>query len=216
VTTAAELAASLQQRLAQPLPGAAAMRAWSPQLAYGRHFVPPPADARQSAVAILIYPHAGEWYVPLTLRPATLSNHASQVSLPGGALDADESPQEGAWRELAEELGIAREALVPLGRLTPLYIFVSNFYVHPCVALMRDLPTFTPSPGEVEAILEVPLLQLPTSERRDFTWIERGGLRFRAPCWQVGAQRVWGASAMILGELAAIWQGVLDSLEQSN
>lgn len=180
------------------------MRGWSPQLAYGRHFVPPPSNARQSAVAILIYPQGSEWFVPLTLRPATLSHHASQVSFPGGSLDADETAEDAAWRELHEELGIPRAALEPIGRLTPLYIFVSNFYVVPCVAFAHQLPPFRPNPGEVEAVLELPLHRLPPAEPCESQIIERGNLRFRAPCWQIGAQRVWGASAMILGELAAI------------
>jgi 8-oxo-dGTP pyrophosphatase MutT (NUDIX family) len=166
--------------------------------------VPPPENARQSAVALLLYPHQGEWYLPLTLRPATLSHHASQVSLPGGSLDAGESPETGAWRELAEELGIVRETFAPLGRLTPLYIFISNFFVIPCVAVAHERPAFRPSPSEVEAVLELPLTTLLSQTVQETMWIERGNLRFRAPCWHIAGQRVWGASAMILGELAKV------------
>jgi 8-oxo-dGTP pyrophosphatase MutT (NUDIX family) len=206
---AAELATALQDRLRQPLPGAAAMLAWSPQLAYGRHFSPPPHNARHSAVAVLIYPEAGEWSVPLTLRPATLAHHASQVSLPGGSLEAGETPEDGAWRELEEELGIHRDALEPLGRLSPLYIFASNFYVVPCVALARQTLAFRPSPDEVEAVLQLPLTSNSLAEPRENMWIERGPLRFRAPCWHVAGQRLWGASAMILAELAAVYRAAL-------
>lgn len=195
---------ALQQRLRQPLPGAVPMRAWAPRLAYGRHFVPPPGDARQSAVAILLYQRAGEWFVPLTLRPATLTHHAGQVSLPGGSLEAGETPEAAAWRELQEELGIAPAQVTTIGRLTPIYIFASNFYVTPCVAVASQLPSFLPSADEVEAVLEAPLSTLPRGAPEEYQTIERGGLRFEAPCWQVGAQRVWGASAMILAELAAL------------
>jgi 8-oxo-dGTP pyrophosphatase MutT (NUDIX family) len=199
-----DLIRNLQRTLTENLPGPPAMHPWTPQLAYGRHFGPLGLAVRQAAVAVLIYPHAGEWYVPLTLRPGTLTHHAGQISLPGGSIDADESPEEGAWRELSEELGIGREVFHPVGRLTPLYIFVSNFYVVPCVAVAEQLPQFVPNPGEVEALLELPLNQM-LNVTPDNMWIERGGLRFRAPCWTLGAQRIWGASAMILGELAAAW-----------
>lgn len=199
-----ELAALLAERLEQPLPGPVAMRPWAPQLAYGRQYGPAPRAARQAAVAMLLYPRAGEWYLPLTLRPATLANHASQVSLPGGSLDAGETHYQAAARELEEELGIPRDVPQLLGTLTPTYVFISNFYVVPCVAIVRERPPLRPSPGEVEAVLELPLHALPSEAVRETMWIERRGLRFRAPCWQVGGQRVWGASAQILAEFAAV------------
>lgn len=203
MSIATDFAEQIKLQLARPLPGEQAMRAWAPQLAYGRHFVPPPANARQSAVAVLIYPREGEWFVPLTLRPATLTHHASQVSFPGGSLDNEETAEEAAWRELSEELGIAREELTPIGRLTPLFIFASNFFVVPCVAFARETPLFVPNPSEVEAVLELPLSNLVATPPDSLT-IQRGELCFRAPCWQAGGQRIWGASAMILGELAAV------------
>jgi 8-oxo-dGTP pyrophosphatase MutT (NUDIX family) len=46
----------LAAALRQPLPGSAAQRLFAPELSYGRHFAPPPADARQAAVMILLYP----------------------------------------------------------------------------------------------------------------------------------------------------------------
>lgn len=155
-------------------------------------------------MAILLYPRAGEWFVPLTLRPTTLAHHAGQVSLPGGSLEAGETAEAAAWRELHEELGIAPARVTSIGRLTPIYIFASNFHVTPCVAVASQLPGFLPSADEVEAVLEAPLSSLPLGAPKEYLTIERGGLRFEAPGWQVGAQRVWGASAMILAELAAI------------
>lgn len=202
-----DLPAQLAARMHQPLPGPAAMRTWSPQLAYGRHFVPPPENARRAAVAVLLYPHEGEWYVPLTLRPAHLSEHAGQVSLPGGSLEAGESPDVGAWRELEEELGVPRVAFAPLGQLTPLYVFISNFHVVPCLAIGHARPEFRPSPAEVAQVIEFPLSALRDPETRGEMWIERRAVRFRAPCWDFGGQRIWGASALILGELAALLAG---------
>jgi 8-oxo-dGTP pyrophosphatase MutT (NUDIX family) len=205
----------LRARLARPLPGAAAMRAWAPQLAYGRHFIPPPRDARSAAVAVLCYPHDGQWWTALTLRPATLSHHASQVSLPGGSLEGAESAEEGAWRELDEELGVPRAALIPLGKLTPLYIFTSNFHVAPCVALVRARPDFHPCPEEVAAVLEAPLAELAREHPAETLVIERAELRFSAPCWSWQGERVWGASAMILAEWGAVWREVAPALGEA-
>jgi 8-oxo-dGTP pyrophosphatase MutT (NUDIX family) len=155
-------------------------------------------------VAVLLYPHAGLWYVPLTLRPAHLREHAGQVSLPGGSLDDGESPDAGAWRELWEELGIAETDFEPLGRLTPIYIFSSNFYVMPCLALARARPKFRPSDREVAEVLEWPLDVLNDPAARGDMWIERHRVRFRARTWEYAGRRVWGASALILAELAAV------------
>lgn len=180
------------------------MRGWSPKLAYGRHFVPPPCDARHAAVAVLLYPHLDDWHLALTLRPKHLSAHAGQVSLPGGSLDADETPEEGALRELEEELGVPRAQPWPLGRLSPFYIFSSNFHVTPCVYWLPQRAEFQPSPDEVAAVIEWPLSVLTSPEACRDMLIERRGLRTHARCWEHNGVRVWGASALLLAELAAL------------
>jgi 8-oxo-dGTP pyrophosphatase MutT (NUDIX family) len=197
----------LRERLSQPLPGPAVMRAMSVQLAYGRHFMPPPHDARQAAVAVLVYPHAGLWYTPLTLRQAHLREHSGQVSFPGGSLETGESAEAGAWRELEEELGIGVDGMEPLGRMTPLYIYGSNFHVTPCLAVAKVRPVFRPSELEVAEVLEWPLDVLHDPAARGEMWIERRQVRFRANCWEYAGRRVWGASALILAELAALLRG---------
>ena len=100
----------LPQRLAgalrRALPGAAVQSRYQPQASYGRHFGPAPASARPAAVLVLLYPDAGAWHLPLTLRPMYLADHAGQISLPGGAVEPGESSELAAVRELDEELGV--------------------------------------------------------------------------------------------------------------
>jgi 8-oxo-dGTP pyrophosphatase MutT (NUDIX family) len=146
------------------------------------------------------------WYTPLTLRPAHLRAHSGQVSFPGGSLDGDESPAAGAWRELEEELGVGRDLFEPIGAMTPLYIFGSNFYVTPCLAVAGRRPAFRPSELEVAEVLEWPLDLLHDPAARGEMWIERQHVRFRTNCWEYAGRRVWGASALILAELAALLQ----------
>ena len=74
--------------LSGDLPGAEAQRHFAPELAYGRHAGPPALGARQAAVLVLAYLHAGEWFVPTMVRAHTMKEHAGQIALPGGSVDA--------------------------------------------------------------------------------------------------------------------------------
>ena len=58
-------------------------------------------------------------------------------------------------REYQEELGADTEQLIVLGRLTSIYVFASNFYVTPCVAIAPRTPKFDPNPHEVARVLEL-------------------------------------------------------------
>jgi hypothetical protein len=68
-------------RLVGPLPGPMVGSRFEPTFRYGRRYDDPPADARQAAVLVLLYPHADHWHVPLTLRPAHLPDHEGQFYL---------------------------------------------------------------------------------------------------------------------------------------
>ncbi|MHB8899199.1 MAG: NUDIX hydrolase, partial [Thermoguttaceae bacterium] len=112
-----------------------------------------PPIARRAAVLALLYPIDGRWHLPLTLRPQHLPDHAGQVSLPGGAVESGETPQEAAVREFHEELGA--EDLEPriLGALSPIYVQVSNYRVDPLVAACDRRPRFVPNGAEVDRVL---------------------------------------------------------------
>jgi len=194
----------LRQRLQQPLPGRAAQAMFEPGLSYGRHYDRAPASAREAAVAVLLYPYAGSWLLPLTVRPETMSEHAGQISLPGGMVEPGEESSRAALRELWEELGVAAADVELLGKLSPLYVFVSNFAVQPWVLAAARRPEFVPNLSEVSELLEVPLAQLcdPASCGRR-VW-RRRGIEFSAPCLEWQGHAIWGATCMILGELAAV------------
>jgi len=195
--------AQLAARLAEPLPGRRAFRRFEPELSYGRQAGPPAPDARRAAVVILFYPQAGQWRFPLILRPDHMPTHAGQFGLPGGMLEYGESTGDAALRELDEELGLA-EGVELLGKLSEIYVFVSNCRLTPWVAWTPQLPAWKPNPSEVAQILEVPLADLVSLEKRGSLLIERRRLRFTAPCFHFGGHCVWGATSMILGELSEV------------
>jgi 8-oxo-dGTP pyrophosphatase MutT (NUDIX family) len=181
--------------------GGGARLRMSPGLSYGRHAGPAPYDARPAAVTILLYQRDGRWHLPLTERPAALSRHGGQVSLPGGSIDAGESSQQAALRELSEELGID-SGVELVGRLAECYIYASNFVVTPWIAVTRRELVWKPYDREVQRIIELPLEKLFDNAIVDETVINRGPLHFGAPCISIHDACVWGATAVILGELA--------------
>ncbi len=192
----------LGEVLTGPLPGRAAQARYEPELAFGRHGGPAPHSARSAAVALLLYERHGKWHVPLTVRPAHLANHAGQISLPGGLVEPGESTADAALRELEEELGVDAGSVTVLGSLSPLYLYVTDFLITPHVAAIAAGPTFRPSDAEVAEVIELPLDALlndaaPARVRRGFRALE-----FFAPALCLPGHEVWGATAMMLAELA--------------
>ncbi len=158
---------------------------------------------RLGGVLLLLYCVDEKLHLVLTRRPDYDGVHSGQVSFPGGRHEPPETLETTALRETHEEIGILPADVELLGSLTPLFVVPSNFEVHPFVGryVRNKRPVFAPDTREVAAILEVPLqLLLDPATRVEEEMELRGGLRLRVPCFRVGRQRVWGATAMILSE----------------
>jgi 8-oxo-dGTP pyrophosphatase MutT (NUDIX family) len=166
--------------------------------------IEPRADARDAAVLVLLYPHEGQWHVPLTLRPSHMVDHAGQVSLPGGAIEPGETSAEAAIREFHEELGAADMEVDLLGRLSTRYVMVSNYRVEPWVGMASRRGRLVPDPIEVEQLLEVPLAHLMDPANFGSHQRHRDGVEYTAPHFQFQSHQIWGATCAILGELVTL------------
>jgi 8-oxo-dGTP pyrophosphatase MutT (NUDIX family) len=196
----------LRQRLSQPLPGAPAQWRFAP--------VPPrkgwtpdavPADARHAAALILLYPGPDDILLPLTVRRDDLPHHPGQVSLPGGGLGPGEPADRAALRETHEEIGVAPDSVRIVGALSTLWVIVSGFVVTPFVALADSRPSFELAPREVAALVEAPLSQLRDRSRLGWQKVAVQGMQIDYPYFDLAGHRVWGATAMMLGEFACLF-----------
>ena len=163
----------------------------------------------RAAVLFLLYPVNELIHTVFIKRNEYDGPHSAQVSLPGGAWEnRDGSLENTALRETREELGI-KEDIEILGSLTKLHIPVSNFLVSPFVGYMDHSPVFRPDKSEVQYIIQTPLSELLDSRNIDSEIVSRNGQSMQVPFYGIGAEKIWGATAMILSEflqLASILQ----------
>lgn len=196
----------LRDRLSAPLPGPDAQMTMAPVrpksverlTVHGR-------NCREAAVLALLTPHAGAAHLLMTVRRAHLTDHPGQVSFPGGRRERDEDLRETALRETHEEVGLESGEIDVLGCLTPLYVPPSNFCVYPFVGSTRDLPKLRPHDDEVERIVHVPLALLRREEALRSEERTIRGERLLVPYFEVDELIVWGATAMMIAELLALF-----------
>lgn len=183
--------------------------AWAPAAAPNGSTKPvTPGRGRPSAVLVLLFPDAeGQARVLLTARVSHLSTHAGEISFPGGSADpGDSDPIATALREAAEEVGLDPEAcgLRVTGGLEVFALTVSGYRITPVVALADRRPECRPAPDEVARIIEAPVEAfLPDApvELEERTIRQR---LIRYGVYPVEGERVWGATARMLGQLGAL------------
>jgi 8-oxo-dGTP pyrophosphatase MutT (NUDIX family) len=135
---------------------------------FERHAISDPA-LRHAAVAIIVAAgeDVAEAAVLLTRRPRHLKRHAGQYALPGGRMDAGETPEAAALRETAEELGLHLAPSAILGLLDD-YATRSGFCITPVVVWGGPALHLAPDPNEVARVFRIPLRELDAPGVPDF------------------------------------------------
>ena len=196
----------------QKLPGFAAQKLMAP---LGRkptiEYLNQNISPKKSAVLILIYPNEKTLSQKTVLIERAESDgrtHSGQIALPGGKFDEvlDKNLTETALRETEEEIGISRGLVSVIGALTPLYIPVSNYMVHPFVGISEDGHKFIAQDAEVKNIIEIELNDLFAEKNKNkaVKYIKVKNRDMEVPCYDVCGKMIWGATAMILSELEEI------------
>lgn len=184
----------LRERLAHP-------PRWEPELPDDLRLRFP--DLRRAAVLVPIVRRPAGLTVLLTQRTEHLTNHAGQVSFPGGRAEEDDSsPIETALRETEEEIGLTRRHVEIIGVL-PDHVTASAYIVTPVVGLVTPPFDLTAESNEVADIFEVPLTFLMDGmnhQRMSFDLPDGGG---RRSFYAMPYERffIWGATAGMLRNL---------------
>ncbi|TWT29991.1 NUDIX hydrolase [Blastopirellula retiformator] len=186
----AQLGPTLPQ---QPIPGP-----YGPQLVYARHHGPPRHDARLASVLIHLFPHDGVWSFPLVRRADVGDVHSGQIGLPGGMIEPQETALDAARREFEEETGVAIAADQVQGELSPVFIYVSNFWVRCFVSFGPEITQWSPCDREVAELLFLPLGELWNEQIRSTIDVNRRGLQLAGPALEIGDRLLWGATYHIL------------------
>jgi 8-oxo-dGTP pyrophosphatase MutT (NUDIX family) len=174
------------------------------------------ADARKACVMALLIPNTeNDWQIVLIERAKIEGDrHSGQISFPGGQLDADDaSLADCALRELWEEVGVPKNKVTLIGQMTDLYIPVSNFQVFPFLGFCAEPVEFNPQVTEVQGILTPSIkhfLDKSNKKYKDIRINETVILQ-NVPYFDVEGRVVWGATAMMLSELAELVRTIGDA-----
>jgi 8-oxo-dGTP pyrophosphatase MutT (NUDIX family) len=196
----------LEHRLSEDLPGEEAQNKMAPSGSEKYRVVTP--DHKVACVLALLYPKDKEWHISLIERASKHpeDKHAGQISFPGGQLnDTDYSYEDCALRETYEEIGVSPDTIGILGSLTPVFVYVSNFLVHPFVGFTTEYPRFIKQDTEVKDIIEIPVKHFLKPKNKGTVDITVRDVTLRnTPYYDINGQYLWGATAMIISELEHI------------
>lgn len=186
--------AALRRRFVEP-------PAWTPEMRSDARLFDPSVEPRPASVLVPLIVRDSGVHVLLTQRTAHLTDHAGQISFPGGRVEASDADAVAtALRESEEEIGLPHGVVDVLGRL-PEYRTVTGYRVTPVVALIERPFTLQLDDFEVSEAFEVPLAFLmdpANHERRLYRYAQIARTFYAMPYQGERRYFIWGATAAML------------------
>jgi 8-oxo-dGTP pyrophosphatase MutT (NUDIX family) len=153
---------------------------------------------RPAAVLVPIIARGNNLTVLFTTRTEHLTQHAGQISFPGGGAESEDADAVAtALRETHEEIGIPSALVHPFGYLD-CFETISGYCVTPVVGTLDAAYTTTLESREVADVFEVPLeffFDPANLRRRHIEWRGRPRDVFEFP---YNGKNIWGATAAML------------------
>ena len=205
-----KIAEQLKARLKKPLPGNKAHLITRIKTKSEVTFPNTKETAIPAAVLILLFPFKDEMQFFLTKRTEDVEHHKGQISLPGGIKENNETLEKTAVRETKEEVGIDPNTIMNLGSLTPFFIPVTGYIVHPFIGWCKEKPSTQVHDVEVNQLFSVSISELLDENiLQNEEWNIRGYDAI-VPYYNFGKCKVWGATAAILSEFKLILKGIVN------
>jgi len=154
--------------------------------------------ARPAAVLVPLVKRSNGLHVILTRRTDHLSDHAGQISFPGGRQEEfDVTIEETALRETEEEIGLNRGHIELIGRIDDYYT-VTGYQVTPVIGLVTPPFDLVPDDHEVAEVFEVPLEFILNPGNQKLQTVTFEGTRRRYFAIPYREYYIWGATAGML------------------
>ena len=198
----------LNERLKKPLPGNKAHLTTRIKTKSEVTFSNTEETAIPAAVLILLFPFEDEIQFFLTKRTEDVEHHKGQISLPGGIRENNESLNETALRETKEEVGIDSTKIIISGSLTPFFIPVTGYIVHPFIGWCKEKPSTKIHDVEVNQLFSVSITELMDEKILQTEQWNIRGYDAIVPYYNFGKCKVWGATAAILSEFKSILEDI--------
>ena len=203
-----KIAEQIKERLKKPLPGNEAHLTTRIKTKSEVTFPNTEETARPAAVLILLFPFEDEIQFFLTKRTEDVEHHKGQISLPGGIRENNESLNETALRETKEEVGIDSTKIIISGSLTPFFIPVTGYIVHPFIGWCKEKPSTKIHDVEVNQLFSVSITELMDEKILQTEQWNIRGYDAIVPYYNFGKCKVWGATAAILSEFKSILEDI--------
>ena len=203
-----KIAEQIKERLKKPLPGNEAHLTTGIKTKSEVTFPNTQETARPAAVLILLFPFEDEIQFFLTKRTEDVEQHKGQISLPGGIRENNESLNETALRETKEEVGIDSTKIIISGSLTPFFIPVTGYIVHPFIGWCKEKPSTKIHDVEVNQLFSVSITELMDEKILQTEQWNIRGYDAIVPYYNFGKCKVWGATAAILSEFKSILEDI--------
>jgi 8-oxo-dGTP pyrophosphatase MutT (NUDIX family) len=162
---------------------------------------------RRAAVLVPLLCAGGAWQLLLTRRTEDLEHHRGQVSFPGGAMDAGESPEQAALRESWEEISLEPERITVAGRLDERWT-PTGFVITPVIGLLDPVggsaDGLAANPAEVSRIFTAPLAHFADERNAERRTLMVDGRARDVIFYSYDGETVWGATAFIIRDLLAL------------